>query len=616
MAQEPDAEKRGSVIARAGKRKWGYDTGQVDAFLERAHALYESDEPRLGQDDIQNVSFELKKNGYVISQVDATLARLERAVVDKRTTWELNEHGRVAWRAETESMFRRYSEHASRLLGERFKEGEPKRPSYKRKQVDRLIDQISRKLSVDLNQDHDSEDAKDLVDLNAKRVSNVIFTQSRGKRGYDERQVDYFLNFAIQLLSRVESYIRVNDYTPADDEARQHLAADTSAEATSFIPSQSSLNNGETQVVAPLFDMAGRNNGHSQEEHPQGFAPEHAEEATMAFGQPVQETPAADEKDSVDDFNRLNAAEKAIFQASGASGAAGAASGVAGVAASGAAPASAEAEAPAAHQNMQPASSNASLAALAQVHHDHSEPAPSQSSPSQEAATQAVSNESAALPSGYGQDAQATQVNQSAAAAPKGDAIAAAAQQRFEVEDAATEQFDPLSFNEAQPRSWKPEQPATGTRQAAPSPSSDNGQQSASTPVNPFALSSQAQPAQESPSRGAAPQNSWSAQTGRQDAQQSAPAQVFPSQAADASAASRPQTGDAAAQGAGQSTPVPDKREDPDQYLAQLTSLLDSSTFPKVDLDIPDLSFPSFDNDESDAPKRSGQSSATDKPAE
>lgn len=468
MAQEPDAEKRGSVIARAGKRKWGYDTGQVDAFLERAHALYESDEPRLGQDDIQNVSFELKKNGYVISQVDATLARLERAVVDKRTTWELNEHGRVAWRAETESMFRRYSEHASRLLGERFKEGEPKRPSYKRKQVDRLIDQISRKLSVDLNQDHDSEDAKDLVDLNAKRVSNVIFTQSRGKRGYDERQVDYFLNFAIQLLSRVESYIRVNDYTPADDEARQHLAADTSAEATSFIPSQSSLNNGATQVVAPLFDMAGRNNGHSQEEHPQGFAPEHAEEAAMAFGQPVQETPAADEKDSVDDFNRLNAAEKAIFQASGASGAAGAASGVAGVAASGATP----------------ASSNASLAALAQVHHDHSEPAPSQSTPSQEAATQAVSNESAALPSGYGQDAQATQVNQSAAAAPKGDAIAAAAQQRFEVEDAATEQFDPLSFNEAQPRSWKPEQPATGTRQTAPSPSSDNGQQSASTPVN------------------------------------------------------------------------------------------------------------------------------------
>jgi hypothetical protein len=45
--------------------------------------------------------------------------------------------------------------------------------------------------------------------------------------------------------------------------------------------------------------------------------------------------------------------------------------------------------------------------------------------------------------------------------------------------------------------------------------------------------------------------------------------------------------------------------QDPDQYLAKLTSLLDSSTFPKVDLDIPDLSFPGFDegNGTTDASK-------------
>ncbi|MCC2743727.1 hypothetical protein LK491_20125, partial [Phocaeicola vulgatus] len=31
----------------------------------------------------------------------------------------------------------------------------------------------------------------------------------KGKKGYDERQVDYFLNACVQLLSRIESYARV-----------------------------------------------------------------------------------------------------------------------------------------------------------------------------------------------------------------------------------------------------------------------------------------------------------------------------------------------------------------------------------------------------------------------
>ena len=85
MAQELREGDGKSGIARAGKRKWGYDPAQVDAFLERAHALYDSEGMNLTQHDIQNVSFDLRKNGYVIAQVDAALGRLERAVVDKQT---------------------------------------------------------------------------------------------------------------------------------------------------------------------------------------------------------------------------------------------------------------------------------------------------------------------------------------------------------------------------------------------------------------------------------------------------------------------------------------------------------------------------------------------------
>lgn len=44
MAQEPESERNASGIARTSKRKWGYDSEQVDAFLERAHMLYEGEE--------------------------------------------------------------------------------------------------------------------------------------------------------------------------------------------------------------------------------------------------------------------------------------------------------------------------------------------------------------------------------------------------------------------------------------------------------------------------------------------------------------------------------------------------------------------------------------------
>ena len=55
MAQELREGDGKSGIARAGKRKWGYDPAQVDAFLERAHMLYESEGVQLTQHDIQNV---------------------------------------------------------------------------------------------------------------------------------------------------------------------------------------------------------------------------------------------------------------------------------------------------------------------------------------------------------------------------------------------------------------------------------------------------------------------------------------------------------------------------------------------------------------------------------
>lgn len=207
MAQQSEAS-----IPRAGKRKWGYDPDQVDEFLEHAHALYDEDGVQLTQRDIQNVSFDLTRGGYVIAQVDATLARLERAVVDKQTACEISQHGRVAWKAQTEDLYHDIARHVGRAVGERFSLGKPHVPSYDRKQVDKLADKVVDKCAAELGIDGISkEDIKGYDKITAEAVANSVFTQRKGKRGYDERQVDYFLNSCVQLLSRIESYARISD---------------------------------------------------------------------------------------------------------------------------------------------------------------------------------------------------------------------------------------------------------------------------------------------------------------------------------------------------------------------------------------------------------------------
>ncbi|MFT8704765.1 DivIVA domain-containing protein [Bifidobacterium aquikefiricola] len=265
MARKPEANGNGTNIARVGKHKWGYDSQQVDEFLDNAHKLYESPEPKLTQRDIQDVSFGLRKNGYAVGQVDAALARLERAVVDKQTQWEIAQSGRVAWRGQTEAMYRKFISHCERKENERFKPGTSSNPSYDRKQVDRLLDQLSQKLSQELGESSThAQESGELVDLTPTRVSNVVFTQRKGKKGYDERQVDYFLNYGVQLLSRIESYARVTDYSKVDAPQAvppQTLSPQTvpsyEPQASDFgslaaLAEQENPNAQETQVFQPI----------------------------------------------------------------------------------------------------------------------------------------------------------------------------------------------------------------------------------------------------------------------------------------------------------------------------------------------------------------------------
>ena len=266
MAQKPGTARNNSGMERVGKRKLGYNVSQVNAFLERAHTLYESEDTRLTQQDIQDVSFDLERNGYVIGQVDAALSRLERAVVDKCTEKELAQYGRVVWKARIEDMYRKLLQHAQRDYRDRFDSGLSRRPSYARKQVDIMVDQALDKIAFMLGHEPEWEtDENTLRDIDAEYVSNVIFTQKTGKHGYDERQVDYYLNACIRLLSSLESFERVEQYVDADsnvynparfESKHQPQSVAPQMQAASATKFESAPNDFAQDAVAPSFSPA------------------------------------------------------------------------------------------------------------------------------------------------------------------------------------------------------------------------------------------------------------------------------------------------------------------------------------------------------------------------
>ena len=270
----------------------GYDTKQVDAFLERAHSLYESQDPDLTQEEIANASFDLCKNGYIITQVDAALSRLERVISDRQTSLEIARVGVDGWTTRMVSLQSELTTHAGRPSGSVFKRGDPGMPSYDCKQVERLIEQVLNKTSDQLNLQEgrktDSGKSKN-TDITADRVSNVIFTQRRGPKGYDERQVDFFLAKAVELLEQLESFARVSERAKR---ANASATVPAAAPAQSQLPVQDSSASG----VQPLI-------GQSQE---------------PAWSIP-NVSPVAEDQSSQDDFAQLHQAERAIFDAPAAS---------------------------------------------------------------------------------------------------------------------------------------------------------------------------------------------------------------------------------------------------------------------------------------------------------
>lgn len=216
MGRKKNRPSRAAAEANLRKvrgRKWGYNTSQVDEFLSKAHRLYERAKPAMSQESVQISSFDLQKGGYRISDVDGALMRLQQAVSDKHTRWEVEYRGERGWMEETLGLALSLKPRALAPLCKRFDKGKRKTISYDRQQVDQVMDDSWYTICKHLSISPDTS-LREPMDVDAIDVSDTVFTQRKGKRGYGEPSVDAYLNRVVQVLNRIESFKRLGYRMP------------------------------------------------------------------------------------------------------------------------------------------------------------------------------------------------------------------------------------------------------------------------------------------------------------------------------------------------------------------------------------------------------------------
>ncbi|WP_326958197.1 MULTISPECIES: DivIVA domain-containing protein [unclassified Arthrobacter] len=174
---------------------YGYNAKQVDQFMQRARLSFESPGSAAGavkSADVRAVSFDPVKGGYAAGGVDAALDRLEDALALRERDELVAERGKEAWLREIGQIAGVLRGRLHRGDGERFRRpSKAKARSYNTTDVDDLCHELIGYL----------EKGKPLSVDNIRRA---IFRPAVGKDGYEENQVDAFLDRAVELMAAID----------------------------------------------------------------------------------------------------------------------------------------------------------------------------------------------------------------------------------------------------------------------------------------------------------------------------------------------------------------------------------------------------------------------------
>lgn len=170
-------------------RTKGYACADVDEFLAHARAVFDAGDNALTSHDVREVSFPIVKGGYRMSVVDSALGRLEDTLAKREKTAAVSELGADAWLAELRTEAKELLSHARRPVTKRFHRVTALKWGYAPGEVDVVCDRIAAYL-------------RNGAPLTAAQLRGVAFTMQRG--GYDEAQVDAFLDATVELLLKIQ----------------------------------------------------------------------------------------------------------------------------------------------------------------------------------------------------------------------------------------------------------------------------------------------------------------------------------------------------------------------------------------------------------------------------
>ena len=190
-----EARQNGAPFERVGRREYGYNTRQVDEFLLKARSYYTSETPGakpITSSSVRSMAFDPAKAGYEPQAVDAALDRLEDVFAQRERDQLIQDKGEEAWLLQIGRTSAVLRARLHRKPGERFRRPSKRKvPSYNIKDVDALCNELlgyfenDKPLSVDV-------------------VRRAVFREAKGDEGYEETQVDAFLDRVVELMASID----------------------------------------------------------------------------------------------------------------------------------------------------------------------------------------------------------------------------------------------------------------------------------------------------------------------------------------------------------------------------------------------------------------------------
>lgn len=185
-----------SKFKLVGSDEIGYNVKQVDVFLDRARSYFlntDTASKAITSHDVRTASFDPARGGYSAQAVDAAMDRIEDEFVLREKDILIKADGEEAWMkriGQTASLLRT---RLHRPDGERFRRPSRKNvQSYKIEDVDLLCHELLTYI-------------EDNGELSVDIVRRAVFASVKGEQGYEESQVDAFLDRVVELMAGVDS---------------------------------------------------------------------------------------------------------------------------------------------------------------------------------------------------------------------------------------------------------------------------------------------------------------------------------------------------------------------------------------------------------------------------